>query len=936
MAFALSGQALANDFVNGGFETGTLTGWTQSGGYLSYGVSLTPAAYAGAANSINVVSSGLDPITGLPMVYSGNYAVRINDATNNYSVNALSQTVTNYGSTKMYIAWSGVMDIAHSPGEASTFHIIVSDVTNGGNVALIDETYDAATGSPSLSGFKTASNGNMYSGWVVDDISTIIGHSYKITVVVADCIYGGHYGYVYLDTFAQSFPTANPGIVPSTSGGGVIIMPGNVWKGGAGTWNLTSSNWTDSTGTSVGTYTNGGAAATFQGTPGTVTVDTSGGAITVTGMRFLANGYTISGGSLGLSGTSADFAVGNGTSTGAGYVATINSQLTGAAALSKSDLGTLVLNAANSYTGGTVVNAGTLSGYGNSFGSGSVAIGSAGTLSVNSGSGGTLANALTGTGNFVVSGTGQLLVTGNSSFSGATFVNAGRLRVDGSLANSAVSVASGATLGGYGTVGSVNLANGAVLAPGGSIGTLTVNGNLVAQAGSTYALEVGSNGATDKVVVSGNASIAPGAKLVVTKTDAGAYQLNKRYAILSAGGTISGAYTLSGDTAVSYFYGVVAKSDGKNLYADVAQTQSYRTAGGTGNQQAAGAGVDSALAAVAAGTVIGDGTALGALGRLQSQQAGQVALDQISGEIHATNRLASLEDSANIRNAVLDGQAGGALERRVWAAPYGYQGSQESDGNAARYTHETSGFVAGSDIIATKKLVIGAYGGLGNGKVAVLDRASTADVKDTHYGAYVRLRFGKLAVDGGYGHSTRKFTTNRTVNIGALSENAQANYDLKVDQVFGRVSLALPVKRVIVEPVVGVASIMLGEVSASEVAASAGLRVNAQAKSSMVGEAGLQLRADLGGKGKRNAFTLTGSVLRRHANVAETVRVTNALTSGAGFEVASQAALADAWLINAGVEAKLGKRVNLSIAYAGVKGDGIESSGGKANLSIRF
>jgi outer membrane autotransporter protein len=219
--------------------------------------------------------------------------------------------------------------------------------------------------------------------------------------------------------------------------------------------------------------------------------------------------------------------------------------------------------------------------------------------------------------------------------------------------------------------------------------------------------------------------------------------------------------------------------------------------------------------------------------------------------------------------------------------------------------------------------------------VAVLDRASTADVKDTHYGAYVRLRFGKLAVDGGYGHSARKFTTNRTVAIGALSENAQANYDLDVDQGFARVSLRFPVKRLTIEPVVGAASISLGAVSASEVAASAGLSVNAQAKSYVVGEAGVRLRADLGGKGG-NAFTLTGSALRRHANVAETVRVTNALTSGAGFEVASQAALADAWLINAGVEAKLGKRVNLSIAYAGVKGDGIESSGGKANLSIRF
>ena len=52
--------------------------------------------------------------------------------------------------------------------------------------------------------------------------------------------------------------------------------------------------------------------------------------------------------------------VGDGSGPGADYVATIDSELAGAGGIDKTDLGTLVLTGANSYTGGTTISAGTV------------------------------------------------------------------------------------------------------------------------------------------------------------------------------------------------------------------------------------------------------------------------------------------------------------------------------------------------------------------------------------------------------------------------------------------------------------------------------------------------------------------------------------------------------------------------------------------------
>ena len=102
-------------------------------------------------------------------------------------------------------------------------------------------------------------------------------------------------------------------------------------------------------------------------------------------------------------------------------------------------------------------------------------------------------------------GTGTQVLSGGNGYTGATTVSAGTLLVNspGSLASgSAVTVASGATLGGNGTIaGVVTNTAGGILSPGtNGVGTMTLNGNLVLKAGSTNTFVVNGSTLTNNVL----------------------------------------------------------------------------------------------------------------------------------------------------------------------------------------------------------------------------------------------------------------------------------------------------------------------------------------------------------------------------------------------------------------------------------------------------
>ncbi|MFX9397461.1 hypothetical protein ABTO25_20815, partial [Acinetobacter baumannii] len=84
-------------------------------------------------------------------------------------------------------------------------------------------------------------------------------------------------------------------------------------------------------------------------------------------------------------------------------------------------------------------------------------------------------------------------VTGTYGQTNSWAVNAGTLNVSGDLSAAAnLSVASGGTLMGAGTVGTTRVSSGGVFAPGnGAPGTsMTVSGNLLLDPGAIYQVQV--------------------------------------------------------------------------------------------------------------------------------------------------------------------------------------------------------------------------------------------------------------------------------------------------------------------------------------------------------------------------------------------------------------------------------------------------------------
>jgi len=235
----------------------------------------------------------------------------------------------------------------------------------------------------------------------------------------------------------------------------------------------------------------------------------------------------------------------------------------GTGALTQAGAGTLTLTGANSYAGGTFVQAGALAvGNAQALGSGALHLADATALRflssmtlsnaiVFSGAGDpdidtaashvTLSGAISGSGALTKLGTGTLVLTGANSYTGETRVAQGALEVNGSIASSTI-VENGGALAGVGTVGAVAVASGGALAPGDSaqpFGTLRASGDVAFSSGARYIVSFGPAGAS-LLTTTGAASLNGAVAANWTGGDAVA---GSRYTILTARNGVSGAFS---------------------------------------------------------------------------------------------------------------------------------------------------------------------------------------------------------------------------------------------------------------------------------------------------------------------------------------------------------------------------------------------------------
>ncbi|ECC2196039.1 autotransporter outer membrane beta-barrel domain-containing protein [Salmonella enterica] len=227
-------------------------------------------------------------------------------------------------------------------------------------------------------------------------------------------------------------------------------------------------------------------------------VKTGTGELTLSGDNTYSGGTTITGGTL-----TADHAdsLGSGDIDNSGVLKVgegdLENTLSGSGSLVKTGTGELTLSGGNDYSGGTTIIGGTLTAdHADSLGTGAVA--NSGVLQVGEGE---LENTLSGSGSLVKTGTGELTLSGDNSYSGGTTID------DGVLIAANVNALSGGDVDNSGTLmldanGAFELANitthtGATtaLAAGSTLGA----SQLTQEDGSTLSIDLGA--ATDDAVI---------------------------------------------------------------------------------------------------------------------------------------------------------------------------------------------------------------------------------------------------------------------------------------------------------------------------------------------------------------------------------------------------------------------------------------------------
>jgi outer membrane autotransporter protein len=535
--------------------------------------------------------------------------------------------------------------------------------------------------------------------------------------------------------------------------GATTVGDGTI-HGGTGTWKALTNNWTSPDG-QVNTPWQSGFGI-FAGTASTVTVDRSRGAISVVGMQFAVDGYSIGGDPIALVASQTTIRVGDGTQAGAGFSATIGSVLEGRGGLVKTDLGKLILSGASTYTGPTSVNAGILEVDGSLVSA--VTVNGGGRLEGT----GTVGGLSIMNGGVVLPGDaiGTLNVNGNVAFAaGSTY----QVEVNAAGQGSKIIATGKATLNG-GTVqvtadpGTYNASlrytiltsNGGV---SGTFASLSATSNF--STGSVFLTPALSYDAND--VFLGFAQTTPLTSLALTRNE---FSTAAAIQLLGPGNTIFNS-VVTQTTAAGARQAFDALSG--EIHAS-AVTAAF------GDQRLPREAILDRLSQPADQPVLGAATTM----------TGAYAADLPS------HKSALAPVAAQMVRPRLFG---------LWGQGFGDWGRTNGDHNAAKLTRDTGGFVIGID--AERQLLngdwrIGTAGGYTDDSLKVSARSSSGDYQSAFGALYGKASYGAIDVKAGAILASTNTRTNRSIIFPGFVDAASSSYGGYAAQGFGELGYNLP------------------------------------------------------------------------------------------------------------------------------------------------
>jgi outer membrane autotransporter protein len=525
----------------------------------------------------------------------------------------------------------------------------------------------------------------------------------------------------------------------------------------------------------------------------------------------------------------------------------------------------------------------------------------------------------------------QATVTAQLTGIGLTKTGAGTLLINNAATSIGPVVVSAGTLSGVFTTTGLTVADGARVRPGTSIGTITSTGPVDFQTGSRLDVDITSGGMSDRIAVTGTANVAAGTTLGLSQLDTARLVLGTRYTIISTTGGRTGSFaTLAGNTRVSRFISVVQETDPNNLYLAVRQTSSFASAGATRNQIAAGAGVDSP----------GNGALYNTIAYLDTDAQARTAFDQLSGELHATARGASAQDSRFVREAIQAHTAGLADERMgLWFAGYGSWGNTQGDGNAQKVSREIGGFFIGYDLVKSDNLSLGVLAGYGTAVIDVDQNPAQlrgrATTDDLHLAGYAAFRAGKLVTTAGLATMQRKMNTRRTAQFPGFSDSLSAAYDTNVSQGFVEVAFQLPYQSLALEPYAQAAYVSVSTDRIAERGGQARLRSEKANDGFLVTTLGARVKYGLPvGNGKWGAVLDAG--YRRFGGGRSTTPIDFAFPSGPLFSIAGTDFGRDVAALGAAVMGQVAPNVTVDVGYRGQLGAEVKDHGLRGSVVVAF